>query len=84
MGPSSVCDPTCSTTHGQPGMNLTIRFVYLFDYSSGDRNPTKNFDFLFAKRRVEYGPTGIFGIIFPSNIFLTRWYPLDPANYFHC
>ncbi|MDH5427381.1 MAG: hypothetical protein OEY57_04325, partial [Nitrospirota bacterium] len=30
--------------------------------------PNKNFDFLFAKRRVEYGPTGILGIIFPSNI----------------
>jgi hypothetical protein len=58
--------------HGEVGYSVgtewPFRFVYLFDYSSGDPNPKKNFDFLFAKRRAEYGPTGIFGIIFPSNI----------------
>ncbi|MDH5429477.1 MAG: alginate export family protein [Nitrospirota bacterium] len=58
--------------HGEMGYSLgtdwPLRFVYLFDYASGDPNPNKNFDFLFAKRRVEYGPTGILGIIFPSNI----------------
>ncbi len=47
-----------------------LRLVYLFDYSSGDRNPKKNFDFLFAKRRAECGPTGILGIIFPSAFWL--------------
>ena len=59
--------------HGEVGYSFgtawPFRFVYLFDYASGDQNPRKNFDFLFAKRRAEYGPTGIFGIIFPSNIF---------------
>lgn len=58
--------------HGEVGFTVAVpwqpRIVYLFDYSSGDRNPNKNFDFLFAKRRTEYGPTGILGIIFPSNI----------------
>lgn len=64
--------------HGEAGFTVDLpwqpRIVYLFDYSSGDRNPDKNFDFLFAKRRTEYGPTGIFGIIFPSNI-------LSPAGF---
>ncbi len=59
--------------HGEVGYSFgtdrPFRFVYLFDYASGDPNPKKNFDFLFAKRRAEYGPTGILGIIFPSNIF---------------
>ena len=59
--------------HGEVGYSFAtkwpLRFVYLFDYSSGAKNPKKNFDFLFAKRRAEYGPTGILGIIFPSNIF---------------
>jgi len=58
--------------HGEMGYSFgtdwPLRFVYLFDYSSGDPNPKKNFDFLFAKRRAEYGPTGILGVIFPSNI----------------
>lgn len=58
--------------HGEVGYSFgtawPLRFVYLFDYASGDKNPRKNFDFLFAKRRAEYGPTGIFGVIFPSNI----------------
>lgn len=58
--------------HGEVGYSFgtdwPFRFVYLFDYASGDVDPRKNFDFLFAKRRAEYGPTGILGIIFPSNI----------------
>ncbi len=58
--------------HGEVGYSFgtawPLQFVYLFDYASGDPNPRKNFDFLFAKRRAEYGPTGILGVIFPSNI----------------
>jgi len=58
--------------HGEVGYSFgtdwPFRFVYLFDYASGDVDPRKNFNFLFAKRRAEYGPTGILGIIFPSNI----------------
>jgi hypothetical protein len=59
--------------HGEVGYSFAtkwpLRVVYLFDYLFGDRNPKKNFDFLFAKRRTEYGPTGILGIILPSNTF---------------
>ena len=50
------------------GVNMPTRLIYLFDYSSGDRDPNKNFDILYAKRRVEYGPTGMFGPFFPSNL----------------
>lgn len=59
--------------HGEVGYSfdtkMPFRLIYLIDYVSGDRDPNKNFDFLFAKRRVEYGPTGILGVFFPSNIF---------------
>ncbi len=59
--------------HGEVGYSFStkwlFRLAYLFDYSSGNKDPNKNFDFLFAKRRGEYGPTGILGIFFPSNIF---------------
>jgi hypothetical protein len=59
--------------HGEIGYSfktsMPLRLIYLVDYASGDRDPNKNFDFLFAKRRVEYGPTGILGVFFPSNIF---------------
>lgn len=51
------------------GRNMPTRLVYLFDFSSGSRDPNKNFDILYAKRRVEYGPTGMFGPFFPSNLF---------------
>lgn len=59
--------------HGEVGYSfnteMPFRLIYLLDYSSGDRDPNKNFDILFAKRRVEYGPTGMFGPFFPSNLF---------------
>ncbi|HBV21200.1 MAG TPA: alginate export family protein [Nitrosomonas sp.] len=59
--------------HGEIGYSFNTkwptRLIYLFDYSSGNKDPRKNFDFLYAKRRVEFGPTGILGIFFPSNIF---------------
>ena len=59
--------------HGEVGYSfktaMPFRLIYLFDYSSGDRDPNKNFDILYAKRRVEYGPTGMFGPFFPSNLF---------------
>ena len=58
--------------HGEVGYSFGTlwpwQLTYLFDYASGDPDPKKNFDFLFAKRRAEYGPTGILGVIFPSNI----------------
>ncbi|MCO6429129.1 alginate export family protein [Nitrosomonas communis] len=59
--------------HGEIGYSfetaMPFRLVYLFDYASGDQDPRKNFDILYAKRRVEYGPTGMFGPFFPSNLF---------------
>lgn len=59
--------------HGEIGYSfkteMPFRLLYLFDYSSGDRDPRKNFDILFAKRRLEYGPTGMFGPFFPSNLY---------------
>ena len=58
--------------HGEIGYSfktkMPFRIIYPFDYSSGNSDPRKNFDFLYAKRRVEYGPTGILGVFFPSNI----------------
>jgi len=58
--------------HGEVGYSfrteMPFRLVYLFDFSSGSRDPNKNFDILYAKRRVEYGPTGMFGPFFPSNL----------------
>ncbi len=58
--------------HGEVGYSfrteMPFRMIYMFDYASGDRDPNKNFNFLFAKRRVEFGPTGILGVFFPSNI----------------
>ena len=44
----------------------------LFDYASGDSDPTdgdnNRFDTLFGARRFEYGPTGVFGPFARSNI----------------
>ncbi|MDV6341050.1 alginate export family protein [Nitrosomonas sp. Is24] len=58
--------------HGEVGYSfntsMPLRALYLFDFASGDRDPDKNFDILYAKRRVEYGPTGMFGPFFPSNL----------------
>lgn len=59
--------------HGEIGYSfntsMPLRLIYLVDYASGDRDPNKNFDFLFAKRRVEYGPTGILGVFFHPTFF---------------
>ncbi|GKS69993.1 hypothetical protein W03_19970 [Nitrosomonas sp. PY1] len=58
--------------HGEVGYSfktaMPSRLAYLFDYSSGDRDPDKNFDILYARRRAEYGPTGLLGAFFPSNL----------------
>lgn len=48
------------------------RVELLFDYATGDDDPTdgewNRFDTLFGARRFEYGPTGIFGAFARSNI----------------
>ena len=48
------------------------RFAVLYDYASGDENPTDNkdgrFDTLYGARRFEFGATGIYGAFARSNI----------------
>ena len=48
------------------------RVVLLYDYASGDGNPTDGrqgrFDTLFGARRFEFGPTGIYGAFARSNV----------------
>ncbi len=52
--------------------DLDPRLEVLFDYASGDDDPTdgdvNRFDTLFGARRFEFGPTGIFGAFARSNI----------------
>ncbi len=49
-----------------------LRIEALFDYASGDDDPTDGdngrFDTLFGARRFEFGPTGIFGAFARSNL----------------
>jgi hypothetical protein len=48
------------------------RFSVLYDYASGDENPTdgndERFDTLYGARRFEFGATGIYGAFARSNI----------------
>ena len=48
------------------------RFAVLYDYASGDENPTDNkdgrFDTLYGARRFEFGATGIYGAFARANI----------------
>lgn len=48
------------------------RLVLQYDFASGDRDPddgvNERFDPLFAARRFEFGPTGLFGAIARSNL----------------
>lgn len=48
------------------------RFAVLYDYASGDENPTdgndERFDTLYGARRFEFGATGIYGAFARSNI----------------
>ena len=48
------------------------RFAVLYDYASGDKNPTdgkdERFDTLYGARRFEFGATGIYGAFARSNI----------------
>jgi hypothetical protein len=46
--------------------------TFKYDYASGDKDPNDEkdgtFDTLFGARRFEYGPTGIYGPIYRSNL----------------
>ncbi|MEM8712100.1 MAG: alginate export family protein [Planctomycetota bacterium] len=54
-----------------PG-EMNVRFDGLFDYASGDRDPSdgrnERFDSLFGVPRGEYGPTGLFREIARANV----------------
>jgi hypothetical protein len=62
--------------HAEMGYTLdrkwSPRGALLFDYASGDDNPTDDesnrFDTLFSARRFDHGPTGIWGAFARSNI----------------
>ena len=55
----------------------TPRLLIHYDYASGDHKPgdsqDEGFDTLFGARRWEYGPTGIFGPFFRSNLESPGW-----------
>jgi hypothetical protein len=55
----------------------TPRLLFHFDYASGDRQPgdsqNEGFDTLFGARRWEYGPTGIWGPFFRTNLISPGW-----------
>lgn len=76
--------------HGEIGYSFEtpwpLRVLYLIDYASGDRDPNKVFDFLYAKRRVEWAPPGLYGPIFPMNIFSpvgfrANWTPIPEVRF---
>lgn len=55
----------------------TPRLLFHYDYASGDRHPgdsqDEGFDTLFGARRWEYGPTGIWGPFFRTNLGSPGW-----------
>ena len=58
--------------YGWPEARFRPRLLAIWDYASGDRNPTDTksgaFDSLFGDRRAELGPIGIWGIVSRSNL----------------
>lgn len=55
----------------------TPRLIFHYDYASGDHQPgdsqDEGFDTLFGARRFEYGPTGIWGPFFRTNLNSPGW-----------
>jgi hypothetical protein len=55
----------------------TPRLLFHYDYATGDRQPDDSqdagFDTLFGARRWEYGPTGIWGPFFRTNLHSPGW-----------
>ncbi len=55
----------------------TPRLIFHYDYASGDRQPgdsqDEGFDTLFGARRFEFGPTGIWGPFFRTNLNSPGW-----------
>ena len=55
-----------------PAARFRPRLLAMWDYASGDRDPTDGksgaFDALFGDRRAELGPIGIYGIVSRTNL----------------
>ncbi|MDD5578152.1 MAG: alginate export family protein [Methylobacter sp.] len=53
-------------------MPWSPRFALEYDYASGNKNPNdgtdQRFDLLFGARRFDFGPTGMYGAFYRSNI----------------
>ena len=81
FGTRGLTDHFAHFQHVDLGYTLTLpwtpRLVFHYDYASGDRKPgdtqDEGFDTLFGARRWEYGPTGIFGPFFRTNLHSPGW-----------
>jgi len=80
-GTRGVTDHFAYLHHVDLGYTFNIswrpRLLFHFDYASGDRQPgdsqDEGFDTLFGARRWEYGPTGIWGPFFRTNLISPGW-----------
>jgi hypothetical protein len=81
IGTKGVTDHFAHFQHVDLGYTLNLpwtpRLVFQYDYASGDRKPgdsqDEGFDTLFGARRWEYGPTGIWGPFFRTNLSSPGW-----------
>jgi hypothetical protein len=81
VGTRGATDHFAHFQHVDLGYTLNLpwrpRIVFHYDYASGDRNPgdsqDEGFDTLFGARRFEYGPTGIWGPFFRTNLSSPGW-----------
>lgn len=80
-GTRGVIDHFAHFQHLDLGYTLNLpwspRILFHYDYASGDRGPgdgqDEGFDTLFGARRWEYGPTGIWGPFFRTNLHSPGW-----------
>lgn len=80
-GTRGVTDHFAHFQHLDLGYTLNLawspRVLFHYDYASGDRRPgdgqDEGFDTLFGARRWEYGPTGIWGPFFRTNLHSPGW-----------
>lgn len=80
-GTRGVTDHFAYLQHLDLGYTFNItwrpRLLFSFDYASGDRQPgdsqDEGFDTLFGARRWEYGPTGLWGAFFRTNLISPGW-----------
>jgi hypothetical protein len=80
-GTRGITDHFAYLQHLDLGYTLNVswrpRLLFSFDYASGDRQPgdsqDEGFDTLFGARRWEYGPTGLWGAFFRTNLISPGW-----------